>query len=107
MGSALSGGRYSLLEGTQSSPPSYVTDGVALHLLASAGTSDWVQNAVADPTVQVEIDGEIHSGFARVVADEHEADRARTLVFERYAPRSGDDLSEWRDRATPIAIELT
>ena len=53
----------------------------------------------SDPIVQVEIAGDIHSGLARMVEDPDEAARARTLVFEKYAPRSDDDLSEWRDRA--------
>ena len=85
----------------------YAIDGSVLYLLAGGGhSSDWVRNAISDPIVQVEIAGEIHSGLARIVEDDDEAERARTLVFEKYAPRSDDDLSEWRDRATPVAVEM-
>ena len=85
----------------------YAIDGSVLYLLAGGGhSSDWVRNAISDPIVQVEIAGVIHSGLARMVEDPDEAARARTLVFEKYAPRSDDDLSEWRDRATPVAVEM-
>ena len=81
---------------------------MTLYLLAGGGhESDWVQNAAVDSSVQVEIGDEVHSAQVRVVDDAGEADRARTSVFAKYAPRSGDDLSEWRDRALPVAIELT
>jgi deazaflavin-dependent oxidoreductase (nitroreductase family) len=84
----------------------YAIDGSVLYLLAGGGhSSDWVRNAIDDPSVQVEIAGVIHSGLARMVEDPDEAARARTLVFEKYAARSGDDLNEWRDRATPVAVE--
>lgn len=84
----------------------YANDGTTLYLLAGGGhSSDWVRNALADPTVQVEIDGEICAARARIIEDGEEADRARLLVFAKYAPRSRDDLSEWRDQALPIAIE--
>jgi deazaflavin-dependent oxidoreductase (nitroreductase family) len=85
----------------------YAIDGSVVYLLAGGGhSSDWVRNAIFDPIVQVEIAGEIHSGLARMAGDDDEAARARTLVFEKYAPRSDDDLSEWRDRATPVAVEM-
>ena len=86
----------------------YATHGVALYLLAGGGrSSDWVQNALSDPTVQVEIDGDAFAGHARVIEDANEMERARSLVFEKYAPRTHDDLREWRDSALPIAIEPT
>jgi deazaflavin-dependent oxidoreductase (nitroreductase family) len=85
----------------------YAIDGSVLYLLAGGGhSSDWVRNAMSDPSVQVEIAGVIHSGRARMVEDRDEAARARTLVFEKYAPRSDDDLSEWRESATPVAVEM-
>jgi deazaflavin-dependent oxidoreductase (nitroreductase family) len=84
----------------------YATHGTTLYLLAGGGrSSDWVQNALADPTVEVEIGTESYPGRARAIEETDEAGRARSLVFEKYAPRSSDDLSEWRDRALPIAIE--
>ena len=84
----------------------YATHGVALYLLAGGGrSSDWVQNALSDPTVQVEIDGVVFSGQARVVEDASEIERSRSRVFEKYAPRTDDDLREWRDSSLTIAIE--
>ena len=86
----------------------YATHGEALYLLAGGGrSSDWVRNALADPTVQVEIEGIVFPGQARVIEDANEMERARSLVFEKYAPRSDDDLREWRNSALPIAIEPT
>jgi hypothetical protein len=34
------------------------------------------------------------------------SERARSLVFSKYAPRSGSDLTGWRDRALPVALDL-
>ena len=80
----------------------------SLYMLAGGGsTSDWVRNLMADPAVQVELDGRVRPGRARVVDDGTEAERARALVFEKYAPRSDDDLTDWRKRALPVAIDLT
>jgi hypothetical protein len=31
--------------------------------------------------------------------------RARTLVFEKYAPRNAD-LEGWRERALPVALDV-
>jgi hypothetical protein len=64
-----------------------------------------VRNLLADPAVLVEVDGELRSGRGRVVEDGEESERARTLVFDKYAPRSGSDLTDWRERALPVAID--
>ncbi len=78
-----------------------------LYLLAGGGRrSDWVQNLVAEPRVLVEIDGEEHRATGRVIEDADEDARARTLVFDKYQPRSGGDLTEWRERALPVALDL-
>ena len=85
----------------------YAADGDRLYLLSGGGrSSDWVQNLIADPAVQVELNGDIQTARARVVPDGDEAERARTLVHDKYASRSGDDLTSWRQRALPIAIDL-
>ena len=85
----------------------YAADGDTLYLLAGGGrSSDWVQNALADPAVQVELDGTPHTALARVVGDAVEVERARSLVFDKYTPRSDDDLREWRDVALPVALDL-
>ena len=86
----------------------YVDAGDSLYMLAGGGSSaDWVRNLMADPAVHVELDGSVRPGRARVVDAATEAERARTLVFDKYAPRSGDDLIDWRKRALPVAIDLT
>jgi deazaflavin-dependent oxidoreductase (nitroreductase family) len=85
----------------------YAADGNTLYLLSGSGrSSDWVQNAMAEPEVRVELDGVVHVAHARVIDSGEEADRARSLVFEKYATRSGDDLTDWRDRALPVAIDV-
>ena len=85
----------------------YATEGDALYLLAGGGrSSDWVRNLEADPAVTLELDGEMSATRARVVDDDEEAERARTLLFEKYQPRSDGDLTSWRVRALPIAIDL-
>ena len=85
----------------------YAAHGSALYLLAGGGhTSDWVQNLVADPAVLVEVDGTTRSGRGRLVDDADEAERARSLVFDKYSPRYDGDLTEWRGRALPVAVDL-
>lgn len=85
----------------------YAVDGDHLYVLSGGGRrSDWVQNLLVDPTVVVELGGEVHHGVGRVLTGGDEAQRARTLVYEKYAPRSDEDLTNWRDRALPIAVDL-
>lgn len=84
----------------------YETDGDRTYLLAGSGLgADWVQNLVADPNVVVELDGRTSPATARVVDEPGEAERARTLVFAKYSPRYDGDLSGWRERALPVAVE--
>src|SRR3954469_214545 len=87
----------------------YARVGNTLYLLSGGGqSSDWVRNLINDPAVLVEVDGVEHRGRSRVLAeDNEEAQRARKLVFDKYAPRSEDDLTDWRQQAQPIAIDLT
>ena len=81
-----------------------------LYLLAGGGrSSDWVQNLVADPAVQVELDGKLHPARGRVLdraEDRDEAERARSLVYDKYSPRYDGDLTTWRERALPVAVDL-
>ena len=87
----------------------YAKAGNTLYLLSGGGrSSDWVQNMLDDPAVMVEVDGVEHRAAARVLAgDSDEAELARDLVFDKYAPRSGDDLTDWRQRSQPVALDLT
>lgn len=85
----------------------YAADGDTLYLLSGGGrSSDWVQNLSANSTVVVELAGGARSGRGRVLEDGDEADRARSLVFVEYEPRYSGDLTGWRQRALPIAIDL-
>ena len=65
-----------------------------------------MRNLDADAAVSVELDGAQRPGWAQVVDSGDRADRARTLVFAKYQPRYGGDLTRWRDTALPVAIDL-
>jgi deazaflavin-dependent oxidoreductase (nitroreductase family) len=84
----------------------FALDGTTLYLLAGAGArSDWVRNLRVEPAVTVRIGDVEHPATARVVDAVDEDRRARTLVFEKYAPRNAD-LEDWRERALPVALDL-
>jgi hypothetical protein len=42
----------------------------------------------------------------RRITDRKERALARRLVFEKYDPGYGGDLTEWRDNAAPFALDL-
>jgi len=99
---------YELDEG-----PAVPGPGATIFLLAGGGrTSDWVRNAAADAAVAVRFgtDDTSYVGRARLLdedgTDRAEEERARRLVFTKYQGRSGGDLSDWRVRALPVAIDL-
>ncbi len=68
--------------------------------------SDWVKNALRSPSVQMKINDTLFSGQARLVEDTEEDAFARKLVFEKYVPRSSDDLTEWARSALPVAVDI-
>jgi deazaflavin-dependent oxidoreductase (nitroreductase family) len=85
----------------------YAAHANTLYLLSGGGrSSDWVQNLRADPKVLVEVDGDIRPAQGRIIEAAEEAEQARSLVFAKYAPRYDGDLTRWRDRALPIAIDV-
>lgn len=85
----------------------YAADGNTLYLLSGGGPSaDWVQNLSVNAAVLVELDGHARRGRTRIIDDGHEDATARSLVFAKYSLRTSDDLTSWRDRALPVAIDL-
>ena len=68
--------------------------------------SDWVKNALHTPAVQVKINNTLLSGQARLVNNTEEDAVARKLVFEKYVPRSSDDLVDWSRTSLPIAVDI-
>lgn len=68
--------------------------------------SDWVQNALRTSAVQVKIKDMMFSGQARLVENTEEDALARKLVFEKYVPRTSDDLTEWARTALPVAVDI-
>jgi deazaflavin-dependent oxidoreductase (nitroreductase family) len=82
-------------------------DGSTLYMLSGGrDRSDWVRNLVRAPRVAVRIADRTWEGRARVVSDPDEDARARELLVAKYAPRYGGDLSNWRETALPIAVDL-
>jgi deazaflavin-dependent oxidoreductase (nitroreductase family) len=85
----------------------FAADGDTFYLLAGAGDrSDWVRNLRASPRVTVRVRDTTYAATARVVNPPDEQRRARTLVFDKYQPRSSGSLDAWREYALPVALEL-
>lgn len=68
--------------------------------------SDWVRNIMANGDATVRINGETFVGRGRVVEEAEEQTTARHLVYEKYQPRKENDLTEWRERSLPLAVDL-
>ncbi|MGH9166242.1 MAG: nitroreductase/quinone reductase family protein [Acidimicrobiia bacterium] len=86
----------------------FAWDGESVVYLLSGGRdrSDWVKNLQADPSVTLRIGAQMWSGRARLVEAGEEDERARSLVMAKYQPRYGGDLSAWRRRSLPVAVDL-
>lgn len=82
--------------------------GKTLYMLAGGREqSDWVKNIMKHSSVQVKIDDCIFNGQGRIVNEESAEDTsARKLVFDKYAPRDSDDLTDWARTALPVAVDL-
>jgi deazaflavin-dependent oxidoreductase (nitroreductase family) len=82
--------------------------GTTLYLLSGGGRrSDWVRNLVKEAEVEVRLGGRPFHGRARIVTDPEEDRLARHLLPAKYQPSYRGDLSGWRKRALPVAIELS
>jgi deazaflavin-dependent oxidoreductase (nitroreductase family) len=85
----------------------FAVSGNTIYLLSGGGDrSDWVRNLLANGVAEVRIDGQSRTGAGRRVSDEVEQANARRLVFEKYQPGYRGDLTDWRERSLPMAIDL-
>ncbi|MGH8887571.1 MAG: nitroreductase/quinone reductase family protein [Egibacteraceae bacterium] len=80
--------------------------GRTAYLLSGSASSDWVRNLVAQPAVTLELGARRFPATARIVHELLEEAEARRLVYEKYRTRCGGDLTNWRDGAVPVAIDL-
>ncbi len=69
-------------------------------------TSDWVKNALQIPSVQMKISSTTLDGTARLVKNDEEDTLARKIVFDKYMPRTSDDLVNWSRTSLPIAVDI-
>jgi deazaflavin-dependent oxidoreductase (nitroreductase family) len=85
----------------------FALEGDTLYMLSGGGErSDWVKNLRRTPAVTVEIGSGRFSGEARIITDAAEDQRARTLVYDKYAEGYAGDLGGWRRTALPVAVDL-
>ena len=85
----------------------FALDGAKLYLLSGGGDgSDWVKNLRRTPAVSVRLGDQRFDGRASVVEDGDDDERARRLLFEKYQAGYSGDLTEWRQRALPVVIDL-
>ncbi|MGH2730663.1 MAG: nitroreductase/quinone reductase family protein [Actinomycetota bacterium] len=83
-----------------------LNDGTLYMLSGGRARSDWVRNLIASPEVSVRIADRTFTGRARAVTDPDEDARARELLVNKYQSGYGGDLTGWRERALPIAVDL-
>ena len=85
----------------------FALHGVSVYVLSGGGrASDWVRNLERTPEVAIRIGGRGFTGRARIVTAPDEHRLARELVYTKYRRGYRGDLSGWRDRALPVAIDL-
>jgi deazaflavin-dependent oxidoreductase (nitroreductase family) len=86
----------------------FAREGTTLYMLSGGGDrSDWVRNIRREPAVSVRIAGRDFEGIGRIVEPGGADDGlARRLLFEKYSGSYSGDLTNWRDTALPVAVEL-
>ncbi|MFM7719242.1 MAG: nitroreductase family deazaflavin-dependent oxidoreductase [Actinomycetota bacterium] len=85
----------------------FALEGDRVYLLSGGGDrSDWVRNLREHPTVGLRLGEHDFLARADVVEGGDEDALARRLLFEKYAPRTDEDLEEWRREALVVAIDL-
>jgi deazaflavin-dependent oxidoreductase (nitroreductase family) len=88
----------------------FARQGDTIYVLSGGGLrSDWIKNLAKTPhcTVRLGSDGQEFQAIARILDEATpESDDARKLLFDKYKERYAGDLSSWRDRAIPVALDL-
>ncbi len=85
----------------------FALQGQTLYMLSGGrDRSDWVKNILRNPAVEVTILGNRFSGQARLISDAEEDALARKLLYDKYTPRSSDELDEWSRVSLPVAVDL-
>ena len=85
----------------------FAMEDYTLYMLSGGGDrADWVKNIRQNPETMVRIAGTVFEGRGRSV-DGVEDELARKLLFEKYQPRTGGDLTRWRSSALPVAVDLS
>ena len=81
--------------------------GQTLYMLSGGrDKSDWVKNALQNPAVKLKINSSVFNGTARLINSTEEDTLARKTVFEKYVPRTSDDLVDWSRTSLPIAVDI-
>jgi deazaflavin-dependent oxidoreductase (nitroreductase family) len=83
-----------------------LNDGAVYMLSGGGDRSDWVRNLMKTPEVRLRIGDLEFEGRARIVSEPGEDRTARDLLVAKYISRYSGDLSGWRQRSVPIAIDL-
>jgi deazaflavin-dependent oxidoreductase (nitroreductase family) len=81
--------------------------GVVYLLSGARGASDWCRNLEANPAATFRIARTEYPVTGRRITGRQEMALARRLVYEKYHPGYGGDLTEWRDTSAPYALDLT
>ena len=86
----------------------FALEGSTLYMLSGGGDrADWVKNLHHTPETAVRIGDSTFGGLGRLLEGAEEDRLARRLLFEKYQPRTGGDLSQWRRSALPVAVDLS
>lgn len=84
-----------------------VGDDVIYLLSGAGGASDWCRNLEANGGATFRIARTDYPVTGRRITGRKEQALARRLVFDKYDPGYGGDLTEWRDTSAPYALDLT
>lgn len=85
----------------------FASTGSTVYMLSGGGDrADWVKNLRQNPEATVRIGDSTFEGRGRFT-EGAEDELARKLLFEKYQPRTGGDLTRWRGSALPVAVDLS